>query len=128
MDRVRTVLCSLLPALWVLGAEPCLADPAAGRINALCRAAFSAAHQGDPTPLTDARTLEPSARLSKRRTGAHMGWGGIPAPVAVPAFGLGALARSDDLLLAATDALGLAKCWQFYWRTASQPRAPSSVS
>ena len=41
---------------------------------------------------------------------------------------LGELEHASAPLTVSTDALGLAKCWQFYWRTASEPRAPSSVS
>ena len=128
MDRVRTVICSLLPALWVLAAGHCLADPVSGCPDGCCRTSVSATEGSDHAPLTDVRSFEQSARLLNRRLGMQTGWGGLLVPVAVSAPGFGELEHASAPLTVSTDALGLAKCWQFYWRTASEPRAPSSVS
>ncbi len=128
MGSVRTVICSLLPALWLLAAGHCLADSASGCSDGCCRTAVSAADHGGLAPLKDVRSFEQSARLLNRRAGMQTGWGGPLAPAAVAAPGLGELEQSSARLTVSTEAFGLAKCWQFYWRTASEPRAPSSVS
>lgn len=128
MDRVRIVICSLLPALWVLAAGHCLADPVSGCADGCCRTSVSATEGGDHAPSTDVRSFEQSARLLNRRVGAQTGWGDFLMPTAVSTSMLGKLEHASAPLTVSTDALGLAKCWQFYWRTASDPRAPSSVS
>ena len=128
MDLVRPVICSLLPALWVLAAGHCLADSVGGCAEGCCRTFVSATEGSDHAPLTDVRSFEQSARLLNRRMGVQIGWGGLMLPAAVSASGLGELEHAFAPLAVSTDALGLAKCWQFYWRTASEPRAPSSVS
>jgi hypothetical protein len=128
MELVRTVICSLLPALWVLAAGHCLADPVSGCADGCGRTLVSATEDSGHTPLTDARSFEQSARLLNRRAGMQTGWGGLLVPVAVSAPGFGELEQASAPLTISTEALGLAKCWQFYWRTACEPRAPSSVS
>jgi hypothetical protein len=128
MDRVRIVISSLLPALWVLAAAHCLADPVNGCSDGCCRTAFSASQGSRHAPLKDVRSFEQSARLLNRRLGMQIGWGGLPAPAAVSACGFGELEYPSAPLTVSTEALGLSKCWQFCWRTAAEPRAPSSVS
>jgi hypothetical protein len=128
MELVRTVICSLLPALWVLAAGHCLADSVSGCPDRCARPLVSAKEGSDHAPLQDVRSFEQSARLLNRRAGMQTGWGGLPVPVAVATPGLRELEQVSAPLTVSTDALGLAKCWQFYWRTASEPRAPSSVS
>jgi hypothetical protein len=128
MDLVRTVICSLLPALWVLAAGHCLADSVSGCPDGCGRPLFSATEDNHHAPLKDIRSFEQSARLLNRRIGVQTGWGGLLVPAAVSASRVGELEQASAPLTVSTDALGLAKCWQFYWRTASEPRAPSSVS
>jgi hypothetical protein len=128
MDRVRIVLCSLLPVLWVLAAGHCVADPASACPDGCGRTLVSAAGHDGHTPLNDVRSFEPPARLLNRRMGTPTGWGIVPALPVGSASGLHDLERALAPLTVSPEALGLAKCWQFYWRTASEPRAPSFVS
>jgi hypothetical protein len=128
MDRARAVLCSLLPVLWVLAAGHCLADPVSGRAEGRHGTVVSAADHGGHAPLKDVRFFEQSARLLKRRVGTSIGWGGLSAPAVMAGSWLERLEYPFVFPTASTGALGLARCWQFYWRTALEPRAPSSVS
>jgi hypothetical protein len=128
MDRVRTVICSLLPALWLLAAGHCLADSASGCPDGCCRTSVSATEDNGHGPSKDARSFEQSARVLSRRVGPQTGWGGLLTPVALASCGLRGVEHASAPLTVSSDAPGLAKCWQFYWRTASEPRAPSSVS
>jgi hypothetical protein len=128
MDRVRIVICSLLPTLWVLAAGHCLADSVSGCADRCCRIFVSATEGSDHAPLTDVLSFEQSARLLNRRLGMQTGWGGLLMPADVSSFMFAELEHASAPLTVSADALGLAKCWQFYWRTASEPRAPSTVS
>ena len=128
MDFVRTVICSLLTALGVLAAGHCLANPESGCPVGCGRIVVSAPAGSDHAPLPDVRSFEQSARLLSRRLGMQPGWGGLLMPADVSTSMLGELEQASAPLTVTTDALGLAKCWQFYWRTAAEPRAPSSVS
>ncbi len=128
MGLVRAMLYLLLSALWVLAAEHGLAEPLSVCANGCGRSIVTAEDHGGHAPLKDVRTCEQSARLQNRRLGTQTGWGGVPAPV------ISSARQSNDLehvaapLTVSTAALELAKRWQFYWRTAPEPRAPSSVS
>jgi hypothetical protein len=128
MELARTVICSLLPALWVLAAGHCLADSVSGCPDGCGRPMVSARDGSDHVPLKAVRSFEQSARLLNRRMGMQTGWGGLLVPVAISAPRFGELEQVSAPLTVSTEAFGLAKCWQFYWRTASEPRAPSSVS
>ncbi len=128
MELVRIAVCSLLPALWLVAAGFCWLDAASGCAGECCRPAVSAGDDRGRAPVPDARSFEQSARVLNRRMGTQIGWGGVPVPVAVSTSGFDDLEQVPAPLTVSTEALGLAKCWQFYWRTASEPRAPSSVS
>ncbi len=128
MDLVRTVMCSLLAALWLLAAAHCLADPVSGCRDGCGRSSVSATEDNGHGPSKDARSFEQSARVLSRRVGPQTGWGGLLTPSALSSFGLGGVEHAPVPLTVFSDAPGLAKYWQFYWRTASEPRAPSSVS
>jgi hypothetical protein len=128
MDLVRTEICSLFPALWLLAGGHCLSDSAIGCPDGCCQTSVSATKDHGHAPLTDARASEQWARLMNRRVGPQTGWAGLLLPAVIPASGLGEPEDASAPLTVSSDAPGLAKCWQFYWRTACEPRAPSSVS
>ena len=91
-------------------------------------ALFSASKQGKRTPLPDVRSFAQSARLQNRRMGTQSGPSGLSAPVLGLELPLVAPGRVRLSGFSSEAALGLAKRWQFDWRTALEPRAPSSVS
>jgi len=128
MELVRTVMSSLLIALWVLAAEHCHADPVIGCPDGSCRTSVSATQDGDHAPLTDVRAFENSARLLNRRVGMQAGRDGLLMPADVSTSMLGEVERFYAPLTVSIDTLAIAKCWQFHWRAASEPRAPSSAS
>lgn len=128
MEQVRLVVSSLLPALWLVAAGHCLADPVSEHAARCHDTSVSAGKPAGSAPFTDACSLEQSARLSSRRVGTQAGGVGFltPALVATPE-----VRDREPVSVSSTvsaDALGLAQCWQFYWRTALEPRAPSSDS
>ena len=122
MDLVRTVMCSLLAA----GHR--LSDSAGGCPDRCGQASVCGTKDHGHGPLTDGQASEQWVRLLNRRVGPQTGWTGLLVPVVVPTSGLGEPEDATASLTVSSDPPELAKCWQFYWRTACEPRAPSSVS
>jgi hypothetical protein len=128
MDRLKSAICLPLSALWVLAVGHCLSDPAGAQANRCSRTWIWSADHGGRGPLKDARSFERSAQLLNRRLGTQTGWGGVPISIALSVGGFGELEQASTRLVRPTELLALANSWQFYWRTALEPRAPSSVS
>jgi hypothetical protein len=123
-SRARFMLASLLPVLFLVASGQQFIAPAAGGTGASSCILAAAGSDDHHKPL-DLRRCEQSARP---RVGTHFGPGGFPMAVSslesrTIEVGRLELSSSDP-----DGPLGLAKCWQFHWRTALEPRAPSSVS
>ena len=128
MERVRKTACLLLPTLWVLAAEPCLAEAISGRSGNSQAVLMLVAAHGAHGPAADLVSLQQAARMLSRRMVGHMGWGGVPVPTAIASFGADEAEPASAGLAVSAAAPSPGKCWQFHWRTASRPRAPSTVS
>jgi len=126
MSRARIIVVSLIPVLLLVSAANCFSCPVSkgdGR-NSLI---FSG-KQGKQ----DTATWENSPAQAARRWGRRVNM----QPGAEECVSLATSSQSHFLLLDQTvdfDQIGhltegLAQCWQFQWRTALPPRAPSSVS
>jgi hypothetical protein len=128
MNRLRVMLVWLLPAVCVAAAEQSVLEPVGGCSVGCSRSSLSASRQGEHPRLPDARSFEQSARLVGRRIGTQSGPSGCP--VALPGSEVAPVALGQVYLCAffSHESLALAQCWQFRWRTALEPRAPSSVS
>jgi len=128
MVRLRIMLTWLLPTLCVAAAGQCVLEPLNSYPAGRFRTSLSAAGRGERSRLPDARSFERSARVLNRRIGTHTGPGGLPGPLPCPELRLPALGRIYLCACSSDESLGLAQGWQFRWRTALEPRAPSSVS
>lgn len=128
MVRVKVMLVWLLPTLGLAGSGQYVFEPVSGFPACFSRASFSAAERGERSRMPDVRSFEQLARLQNRRMGTQSGPSGFPVPVPGSEPQLLALGRVYLPAVSSEAALGLAKCWQFHWRTALEPRAPSSVS
>jgi hypothetical protein len=128
MDHLRTAICSLLPALWLLAAGDSPVGPWNGCADDCCRTSASLSADSGHAPLADARSFEQPARFVSRRTGTQTGWCGPLGPAVISASGLRIFEPDSSPPTVSTDADSLARCWQFHWHTALEPRAPSSVS
>jgi hypothetical protein len=128
MSRARTILFSLVPALLLVGSGNCFSGSislsACDPLGSILRAA---GHGKQHAP-GSADSFDQAAGRWSRRINIQPGSDGFPSPVAI--------ARSQYVLPVQTigschcarAAVGLAQSWQFHWRTALEPRAPSSVS
>ena len=127
MEQVRVILVTLLPAFWLVASDSSAAGPCwagDGRVRTL----ISVCDNGKKVPLQDALARDHKTRHSTRRLGAQPGPNGPIPTFAVSADVLTRLDRVGLFSPVAQAPPDLAGCWQFYWRTALEPRAPSSVS
>ena len=128
MDRIRVMLGSLLPALWLSASGYCLLDAISDYEGDRHVACVSSTRPGHHLPLQGSCSCEQSARCWSRRAWAHSGPDGVSPFLAASDWAHPRLLLGDVPLTLSEVPLGLAQCWQFHWRTALAPRAPSSVS
>jgi hypothetical protein len=121
------MLTLLLPTLCLAGGQ-CVIVPVGGYTVYFACASLSDARRGEHHRMPDARSYEQLARLLNRRVGMQSGPGGFPVPVAGSEQPLAALGPVCLSVSSSAESLALGQCWQFRWRTALEPRAPSSVS
>jgi len=126
--RMKLVVASLLPTLWLVTSGQSLLDPMGPCATGNFCAWVSRSESGEDFPLKQARFFLAAARPISIRIGTHSGTDKIPSletifcgwdvewtPIAISS------PTSDG-------SLALAKSWQFHCRTALEPRAPSPVS
>jgi hypothetical protein len=122
------MLGSLLAALLLLASGYCFLESISEHAGDLQIASISATRTGNRLPLQGSGSFEQSARCWSRRAWVHSGPDGFPLFLAVSDLARPGLLQAEVPLTLFDGPLGLAKCWQFHWRTALEPRAPSSVS
>jgi len=122
------MLGSLLPALWLSASGYCMLDSVSDCAGDRHFASTFATRTGNRLPIQGGCSFEQSARCWSRRVWVHSGPDGFPLFLAASDWALPSLLQADGPLTLCDGPLGLAKCWQFHWRTALEPRAPSSVS
>jgi hypothetical protein len=128
MVRVKLMLVWLLPTLGLAASGQYVFEPVSGFPACFSGASFSAAGHGRRSRMPDVRSFEQLARLQNRRMGTQSGPSGFPVTILGSVPLLFTLRQACLSAVSSEAALGLAKCWQFHWRTALEPRAPSSVS
>jgi len=128
MEQVRVILVSLLPAFWLVASDSCSAGAAADGADGSGGSLVSACAHGKKGPLQDALALDQRARNSTRRLVAQPGRTGFTPAFVSSDFQLSRFEPVGLFFAVAEAPPDLAGCWQFYWRTALEPRAPSSVS
>jgi hypothetical protein len=127
MDRLRYMVGPLLPALWLLANGYCFADSPSDGVGDRGVDSILATRQGNRVPIQGSCSFDQSARCWSRRLW-HSGPNGLPPFLAGSDLVLPGLLLVDLPPALSDGPFGLAKSWQFYWRTALEPRAPSSVS
>ena len=118
----------LLPALWMLATGYCFLYSMSEHAGDRYGASILAAHPGNRLPVQAGCSFEQSARCWSRRDWVDSGPDGFPPFLAVSDWALPSLLQGAVPSTLPDGPLGLAKVWQFRWRTALEPRAPSSVS
>ena len=128
MNRFRVMLGSLLPALWLSATGYCLLDSISDYEDDRQDASIFATRPDNRLPIQGSCSFQKSVRCWSRRVGVHSGPDGFSPFLAASDWALPNSLQADVPFALLDGPLGLAKCWQFQWRTALEPRAPSSVS
>lgn len=128
MARVKTVMGWVIPVLWLAASIECLSD-LVNRVphkpNGSAFSSHQCSHRESSTPVC---SLEQSARRLVRRLDFPSGPAGLYTHVALSECRYPLSAQPEFSSARLQPTLELTKSWQFLWRTAVEPRAPSSVS
>jgi len=128
MNRARTIVVSLIPALLLVGSLNCFGDLVCGYAGDHSGSGlFAGGHGRQHVPTSD-NSFDQVVRRWSRRINIQPGSDGFPSPALIAGsqhvFPVQTAGSCDCPRLT----WGLAQCWQFRWRTALEPRAPSLVS
>jgi hypothetical protein len=128
MDRVKVTLVALLPALWLMASGQSFLNPCAHCASATSRDSASAFESRHSCPSGAAGSVDLSARRANPRIGAQSAKSNFPP--FEPINGSQAFDRTFPANSSSQreGLIALAVRWQFDFRAASEPRAPSLVS
>ena len=127
MSRVKVILVVVMPALFLLVSADCVGYPSAGCGCASLDCLFSAEGSGKHKSPSADNSFDSTVQRWSRRVNARPGTDGFGAPVPLAQTP----ARPEQTIpscIPQPASLELIQSWRFLWRTASEPRAPSSVS
>jgi hypothetical protein len=120
------MLGSLLPALWLLTTGQVFPGFIGNGMGERCTVSLAAAQPVKPIPVHASDSGDPSARGWNRRVWIDPGPGYFPAFLEQTTLAPSRI--SDVVRLDVSERfLELAQSWQFRWRTAPEPRAPSLI-
>jgi hypothetical protein len=128
MSRARTIVVSLIPAMLLVTSVNCFSDLVCGCARDHSGSGlFAGGHNQQHAPASDNSFDQVVGRWS-RRINTQPGSDEFSSPVLIArpqyVFRIQTVGSCDCSRLT----LSLAQCWQFHWRTALEPRAPSLVS
>ena len=122
------MLGSLLTALLLLATGYCVLDSISEHAGDRQGASLSATRPGTRFPIQVSCSSGQSARCWGRQAWIQSGPDGFLPSFAASDWARPCLSQAEVVVPIADRSRGLAKCWQFRWRTALAPRAPSAVS
>lgn len=129
MRRLKTMFGLLLAAFWLAATGHCCPDPLDLCAGSDGTTSMATAPQGKGAPAPgNCCSFEQSARSWNRRPSVHSGLDEIPSFLTASDWDLPGYVPANVLITLSDSPSGLAKSWQFLWRTALEPRAPSRVS
>ncbi len=128
MDQVRVIFATLFPALWVVASGQGFPQSQGGGLQVRCHVTISSRQAGRATSAKYTCEVAHPLRGLNRRVGVEFGEDDPFAASELPQGVYPRLSRIDHFSTENPTPHRLAKSWQFLWRTALEPRAPSSVS
>jgi hypothetical protein len=128
VNQVRMLLALCLPLLWLAASASCALDPINRCPSAPPASSVSARGHTKDEAANSVCSFDRSARRLSRRENDRSDLAAFLSPMATFPFQLPAEPHIGTFSIGSACCFGLAKCWQFRWRTAFEPRAPSSVS
>jgi hypothetical protein len=126
--RMKAIFVSCWTALWLVGAMHCPLEALGILANDFCCWAAPAALDDPGGPAKSGCSYAESARRLVSRAGET-----TPAPTHIAEFGIPPSMRPPTITVIEPTRLGdeasfLPQSWQFHWRTALAPRAPSLLA
>jgi hypothetical protein len=127
MDRVKVALVSLLPVLWLMASGQSLAGPCSNCSTASTADLKFALKSGKRCSSDESGSIDLSARRANARIGSHSARSNFfPIEPTISSRSVDRRFLADFSSL--PEGSVLATRWQFDYRAAAEPRAPSSVS
>jgi hypothetical protein len=128
MGRLKSIVASLLPVLWLAVLVHCPLESPAFSVPDDCCASCNST--GDATPVHEHSCCSPddSVRCQLRRSGGARAQVSLRRLEPVRADNSIPLRSITRVIPTAGDAFLLQQRWQFVWRTADPPRAPSFLA
>jgi hypothetical protein len=127
MQRAKLILSLLIPALWLAGALGSFNERATGSaVFGAGKSLSAAGHKHDLS--TSASSFDQAIRRAARRPTIQLASDKVLTPAIIGQALVHLRNLPFDTRDHSGDTFGLAQSWQFRWRAALQPRAPSSVS
>ncbi len=124
MSRVRVILVVVMPALFLLVSADCFGDPTTGCGCDNLRCLFSAEAGGKHKSPSADNSFASTVQRWSRRVNVQPGTDEFGAPVGLAQTPLQPEQGISSFVPPLTS-LELIQSWQFLWRTALEPRAPS---
>jgi hypothetical protein len=128
MRRARAILTSLIPTLLLVGSLDFFSNLNHARPCHRLFASLSADGHDEHGRPSDGNLFDQAVQRSSRRLNVNSGAGGFAPPACLVSSQIVVPAHNYGYLTIAPANLELVQSWQFYWRTALEPRAPSLVS
>jgi hypothetical protein len=127
MSRIKVILAAVIPALVMLVSWDWIGDSTRSCCGDNFRCLFSAEGNGKHKSSTADHSFDSTARRWSRRVNVQRGTDGFGTPVAPAQTEI----RPEQTISSFVPLPGgreRIQSWQFFWRTALEPRAPSFVS
>jgi hypothetical protein len=125
MSRPRSILVSVIPALVLLASLDCYSF-SSGAWGAPGFAVPAGGHNQNHAPADS--SFDEAVQRWSRRLSVQVGSQGFSQPVGLALWQTAAGVPAGRWTNLPRANLALAQSWQFHWRAASEPRAPSSAS
>ena len=127
MRRAKLILSLLIPALWLAGSLGSLGEQATDCVGDGARKSLSASgRKHDISKSTD--SFDQAIRRATRRPTIQPGPEQLLTPAVIDQAQAHLINLPSDGLDSSRKPSGLAQSWQFRWRAALEPRAPSCIS
>jgi hypothetical protein len=127
MDRVCAMFTTLIPVLFLLASRQLVLDSSVVCAWQHCSGPICVCQPAKQTHSRDILFFEQSVRWMNRRLAKPFGSDGF-SPSTFCEDRLPDLSVLHISSIGSQAQFGLAQHWQFYWRTALEPRAPSAAS
>ena len=127
MSRVKVIVVVVMPALFLLVSGDCFGESTTGCACDNLRCLFSAEGGGKHKSPSGDSSFASTVQRWSRRVNVQPGTDEFGAAVALAQTPLRPEQAISSFVPPLTS-LELTQAWQFLWRTALEPRAPSSVS